>query len=50
MKISNLFEKKESILKGYDAENIVQNINIDIILDKQKEALKPLRDLFIKDN
>ena len=36
--------------KGYDAENIVQNINIDIILDKQKEALKPLRDLFIKDN
>ena len=31
-------------------KNIVQNINIDIILDKQKEALKPLRDLFIKDN
>ena len=51
MKISNLFEKKGKVYsKGYDAENIVQNINIDIILDKQKEALKPLRDLFIKDN
>ena len=51
LKISNLFEKKGKVYsKGYDAENIVQNINIDIILDKQKEALKPLRDLFIKDN
>ena len=51
MKISNLFEKKGKVYsKGYDAENIVQKINIDIILDKQKEALKPLRDLFIKDN
>lgn len=51
VKISNLFEKKGKVYsKGYDAENIVQNINIDIILDKQKEALKPLRDLFIKDN
>lgn len=45
-----IIKKGKVYSKGYDAENIVQNINIDIILDKQKEALKPLRDLFIKDN
>ena len=38
---NNLFEKKGKVYsKGYDAENIVQNINIDIILDKKKKALK----------
>lgn len=44
-KLQSLFKKKDKLYtKGYDSENIIKHINIELIIKKYVNELKPLRE------